>query len=919
MDSVARNDISNPANGLVIYNTDVNKLNIYDASISSWRIIFSGNVGINNIFGTDDRIVIDSSDPANPLIDIALNYAGQTSINTLGTVTTGTWNASIVQEQFGGTGYDNTFTNGQLLIGDATGGLTRNTLTGTENQVIVTNGDGTITLSTPQDIHTGANPEFVGLYLTDNVPLVLEGLTDNEFETSITLVDPTQDNTISFPDRSGTVVLSGAGTLTSDLAVHTDGNGQLVTAINGQDFNVNSDVINLGNAATDQITAAGNINAQNGLDVTGSDLTVGATNFTVAVGSGNTEIAGTLEVDGSTTLNGNTSITGTSTLTTGSGQVTFGGNVDAQSGVDVTGDVNITEDLYVTGNADINGSVNLASAGVPTTVEGTLQVDETANFDGATTFTDAVTLGDEELDVISINGTLQEGTLIAGQSGLVFDGSTADATNRTTFNITEPSQANTINFPDRSGTVVLSGSGTTFQNNLAVSTDDNGQLVNAVNDQPFNVNSDVINLGNTVTDQIAVAGDMEVAGFATTAGLTNTGDISTETLQTSDLATLSSAAITNNATVGGTLGVTGVTSTNGIVNTGAISTTTTLNTGGLATLESASVTNNATVGGSTTLTGGLTIGDNANDIVFTGSTNDVTLQVSDQGTNATTLVVRDFTTASEDIAMLSDIIAADEVNMTTDNTVAVYDQASGNLVDGSITDDGTDVQVNSGVNFQVNDGSSDVFTVSGASGNTSISGTLGVTGATTLSTLSASGDVNINNSTTSITNIGTGTSTGTITVGASSSPQIVNVGTGTGANDVNIATGGTGDVTISNASGGGVRIGNSRFIVNKPTPPIFGINNNHNATVSQVLDAGIFIFDAPVSRELRLPSAADLIAGLPGSVSTGDTFTILVYDIDGEMITLIGGSGITVIGKAEVYEPRTFYFRVSGTNTIDVY
>ncbi|MBK7131954.1 MAG: hypothetical protein IPH69_03750 [Bacteroidales bacterium] len=66
----------------------------------------------------------------------------------------------------GGTGYDNTYTNGQLLIGNSSGTLTRNPLTGTANQVIVTNGSGSITLTTPQDIHTGATPEFVSTKLT---------------------------------------------------------------------------------------------------------------------------------------------------------------------------------------------------------------------------------------------------------------------------------------------------------------------------------------------------------------------------------------------------------------------------------------------------------------------------------------------------------------------------------------------------------------------------------------------------------------------------------------------------------------------------------------------------------------------------------------------------------------------------------
>ncbi|MCE9642684.1 MAG: hypothetical protein K8Q97_00005, partial [Candidatus Andersenbacteria bacterium] len=60
----------------------------------------------------------------------------------------------------GGTG-QTTYTDGQLLIGNTTGNtLTKATLTGTSNQVVVTNGNGTITLSTPQDIATSSNVQF---------------------------------------------------------------------------------------------------------------------------------------------------------------------------------------------------------------------------------------------------------------------------------------------------------------------------------------------------------------------------------------------------------------------------------------------------------------------------------------------------------------------------------------------------------------------------------------------------------------------------------------------------------------------------------------------------------------------------------------------------------------------------------------
>jgi hypothetical protein len=63
----------------------------------------------------------------------------------------------------GGTG-QTTYTDGQLLIGNSTGNtLAKATLTGTSNQITVTNGSGTITLSTPQNTNTSANIQFGSL------------------------------------------------------------------------------------------------------------------------------------------------------------------------------------------------------------------------------------------------------------------------------------------------------------------------------------------------------------------------------------------------------------------------------------------------------------------------------------------------------------------------------------------------------------------------------------------------------------------------------------------------------------------------------------------------------------------------------------------------------------------------------------
>ena len=59
-------------------------------------------------------------------------------------------------------------TNGQLLIGSTGVAPVATTLTGTTNQVNVTNGAGSITLSTPQNIHTTATPTFKEIFLQEN-------------------------------------------------------------------------------------------------------------------------------------------------------------------------------------------------------------------------------------------------------------------------------------------------------------------------------------------------------------------------------------------------------------------------------------------------------------------------------------------------------------------------------------------------------------------------------------------------------------------------------------------------------------------------------------------------------------------------------------------------------------------------------
>jgi hypothetical protein len=55
-----------------------------------------------DVVGTADRITVNTDS-----VDIASTYVGQTSITTLGTITTGTWQGTIVDPTYGGTGVNN--------------------------------------------------------------------------------------------------------------------------------------------------------------------------------------------------------------------------------------------------------------------------------------------------------------------------------------------------------------------------------------------------------------------------------------------------------------------------------------------------------------------------------------------------------------------------------------------------------------------------------------------------------------------------------------------------------------------------------------------------------------------------------------------------------------------------------------------
>ena len=75
--------------------------------------------GVLTVGGTADRITVGTH-----AIDIASSYAGQSSITTLGTISTGIWNGNTIGSAYGGTGFTS-YTTGDLIYASGTDTLSK--------------------------------------------------------------------------------------------------------------------------------------------------------------------------------------------------------------------------------------------------------------------------------------------------------------------------------------------------------------------------------------------------------------------------------------------------------------------------------------------------------------------------------------------------------------------------------------------------------------------------------------------------------------------------------------------------------------------------------------------------------------------------------------------------------------------------
>jgi hypothetical protein len=368
----------------------------------------------------------------------------------------------------------NLSTNG-VITRTGSGTVAARTITGTTNQVIVTNGDGVSgnpTLSLPQNIHTAASPTFAGATLNGNLGIRASSTSSVATQIPVFIADPAS-TTRTISTRTPAQLRSDIGVNDGTLTMNVSGTGltgsQTFTAnqSSAATFTVTSNATSAntvntivarnasGNFSAGSITAS----ALNGLGVSS-----GTNTFTLSRGTSTLVRSGAHALTLTTTAASNVTLPTSGTLATTAELPTVndGTLTMSVSGTGLTGSQTFTANqssaatFTVTSNATSantvntivarNASGNFSAGTITATFSGslsgnattatTLQTARTINgvsFNGSANIT-LPTVNTSGNQTISGTKTFSTGVSISGTGGLAMNNRNITGVNHITIN-----------------------------------------------------------------------------------------------------------------------------------------------------------------------------------------------------------------------------------------------------------------------------------------------------------------------------------------------------------------------------------------------------------------------------------------------------------------------------------------------------